>query len=297
MSTPWSRNPPEPPPIFQPPPAVEPPPIVQRPAGPVEPPPIQGAAMLQQAAAGDDPPRSSRRSPLWLATIVLMELLAAGFAGGGIAAILVNAGGPRLQIDVLLPEEISEHDTLRLVIPAEYSGYASGQITYGASDAPDGFTVDQRTGVVTWTPNEEQGPGTYRIVLKAFAAGPSPRTAERELVVRVAEVNDPPIIRPIGEHTIRDDGTLRLPIEVVDPDAVHANGLKARFRYRAFSVGEWVVPCKIDPVSGVFRFEPDPGARTYTFEVWVEKLGPVKLAATQTFRVHVTRTVPCPVKK
>lgn len=284
MSSPSSPNLPEPPPIIRPPVFVEPP-------------PIPGAAGPPPAAPGDEPPSVSSRAPLWLAGIVFAELVVAGFAAGGIAAVLVDSGTPSLEIGVLLPEEIAEHDTLRLVIPAQYSGEGTGRIRYGASDAPAGLTVDEEKGIVTWTPSEEQGPGTYRILLKAFVDGPSPLGAERELVVRVSEVADVPIIRPIGDHTMRDDGTLRLEIEAIDPDAVHANGLKSRFRYRAFSVGEWIVPCKMDPVTGVFRFEPDPGERTYTFEVWVEKQGPVKMTATQTFRVHVKPTAPRPAKR
>ena len=83
---------------------------------------------------------------------------------------------------------------------------------------PEGATVDAVTGEFSWTPREDQGPGSYAIVIRVTDDGQPPLFAEQSFKADVLEVNNAPWVTQISPQAIDEGTELRLQIEATDPD-------------------------------------------------------------------------------
>jgi len=88
---------------------------------------------------------------------------------------------------------VNEGERLRQTVRASDQDIPATAVTYSLSDkAPRGATIDAATGELTWTPDEGQGPGEYRIPVFA-TDGNDPLSQSEALVhVEVLEVNQRP---------------------------------------------------------------------------------------------------------
>lgn len=66
-------------------------------------------------------------------------------------------------------------------------------LTYSLVGAPIGASINASSGVFTWTPIEEQGPGIYTFRVRVTDNGTPPRSHERNVTITVNEVNTAPI--------------------------------------------------------------------------------------------------------
>lgn len=278
MSSQWDDLPqPEPPPIIRPPVSLNVPPVR---GGPIS---------LDLGKESPDYLPRRRGVPRWLSTVVFCAISAAL-----VAALMLGLKSKAntetlLEVLAVTPQKIREHDTLRLTIPLKYSGYEHGDITFGMSDAPEGATIDEKRGVITWKPSEEQGPGTYHITLKAFGSGAEDRMAKGRATIEVLEVNDPPQVAPIPERTVRAGQTLSFRVDARDP-----NNKPRPLRYEL--AADDASAASLDPETGQFVFKPgDDADPMYRFEVRVHQTGDAPKSASQRFVVHVEETRIAPV--
>jgi PKD repeat protein len=95
-------------------------------------------------------------------------------------------------------------------------------LTYSVVSGPAGLTVDPATGVVSWTPAEAQGPGTYGVTLRA--TDPGQLFGEATFDLAVLEVNRNPAIDPISDRTTHPTEPVSLQASASDPD-IPANSL------------------------------------------------------------------------
>ena len=65
-------------------------------------------------------------------------------------------------------------------------------LTYSLIGAPEGATINESTGVFTWTPTEQQGSGVYTFTIKVCDNWTQSLCDEEEITVTVNEVNIPP---------------------------------------------------------------------------------------------------------
>ncbi len=83
-------------------------------------------------------------------------------------------------------------------------------LTFSLIGAPDGAAIDAATGVFTWTPTEEQGPGVYTFtVMVCDDTAPIPLCDEQEVTLTVTEVNTAPVAQDLFETTLED-----IPVDV-----------------------------------------------------------------------------------
>lgn len=130
--------------------------------------------------------------------------------------------------------------------------------------APEGAAIDPETGVFTWTPTEEQGPGTYPISIRATEAGGGQLSTARVITVRVIEENDPPVLSSIPDQTIGEGELFAWWVQATDPD-LPAQKL-------TFSLGAAAPEgMSIDPATGWLTwrvpFDHQPAANTITVRV------------------------------
>ncbi len=96
-------------------------------------------------------------------------------------------------------------------------------LTFSLVSAPGGMTIDPDTGVISWLPSEDQGPGSYPITVVVTDDSPS-AVNERHLSdtktfnVTVKEVNVPPQIATIGDLATDEGKLFNLQVQATDSD-------------------------------------------------------------------------------
>ncbi|MCC7333737.1 MAG: putative Ig domain-containing protein [Pirellulaceae bacterium] len=160
----------------------------------------------------------------------------------------------------------------------------SDGLLYSFDVAPAGATIDPNTGLFRWTPTEAQGPGNFEVIIRAtdryglFDTEP--------FFVTVLEVNRPPVLQPLLDHSLQPGDTMSRFAVATDPD-MPANRL-------TFSLDAGApVGAMIDASTGRFEWTaPEVTARTeFPVTVRVTDDGTPRLFATRSFTVTVTPLV------
>lgn len=79
-----------------------------------------------------------------------------------------------------------------------------GGLRFALETGPLGMTLDAKTGLMSWTPGEAEGPGTYPVVVRVTDDGWSPLTRSAEFRVEVREVNSAPKLGPIANSIVKE---------------------------------------------------------------------------------------------
>jgi len=195
--------------------------------------------------------------------------------------ILADNSAPTL--DPIADRTIDESQQLSLTAVASDPDLPLQTLTFSwGADPPIGATINSTNGVVTWTPNEAQGPGSYSLVVRVTDDASSPRSATQHFAVTVNEVNRAPVLEPVVHQTVRAGTTLIVTSIATDPD-LPANRL-------VFSLGPGApAGSAIDPVTGQLTWTvPADGERgTNTFTVRVSDDGTPPLGSEMSFTVGV----------
>ncbi len=150
------------------------------------------------------------------------------------------------------------------------------------SGAPTGAAINPDSGVFNWTPTEAQGPGAYAIGIRVTDDGQPTLDDAQSITVTVNELNQPPILNPVGNKSIDELSTLTFTAVATDPD-IPANSL-------VFSLEPGApAGAAIQSSTGVFTWTPLPSqsATTNSVTVRVTDNGAPPLNATSTFQVIV----------
>ncbi|NUM46498.1 MAG: tandem-95 repeat protein [Anaerolineales bacterium] len=147
---------------------------------------------------------------------------------------------------------------------------------------PSGASIDSSTGLFTWTPTEEQGPGTYPITVRVTDNGAPVLDDFETIVVTVNEINLAPTLEPVPDQAVNELTPLAFTAQAADAD-LPANTL-------TFSV-EAGAPdgASINPSTGAFTWTPSEaqGPGVYPITLRITDDGLPTLSATQTFTITV----------
>ena len=141
---------------------------------------------------------------------------------------------------------------------------AADQLSFSLDPgAPAGAAIDSVSGLFTWTPTEADGPGVFPITVRVTDDG-SPALDDFETVqITVTEVNQAPVLDPIGNPSASDVGqSISFTATASDPD-VPANGLTFTLDAGA------PAGAAIDPQTGNFEWTPSAGQGAGTYFVTV----------------------------
>jgi hypothetical protein len=141
-------------------------------------------------------------------------------------------------------------------VPAQAHAFSLG------AGAPAGAAITS-AGLFSWTPTEDQGPGSYDITIRVTDDTDPTRLDEDTFTVIVNETNLAPMLDPIGNRMVEEQTPLSFTATASDPD-LPENGL-------AFSLVGAPAGASIDPQSGVFTWTPSEaqGPGDYSFDVVV----------------------------
>lgn len=150
-------------------------------------------------------------------------------------------------------------------------------LRYGLIGAPSGATIDPITGVFSWTPTEEQGPGEYTFEISVEGGGDDDY---KEITLTVTEVSDnrPPVLNPIGNRSASTGYPLTFTASATDPDA----GQSLTYSLVGAPSG-----ATIGSNSGVFQWTPGT-AGSYSLTVRVTDDGTPPMSDEETITVTVS---------
>lgn len=198
--------------------------------------------------------------------------------------IAVSAAGNLAPIfNAVADQVIEEQQTLTLDIDAVDPDDPPNQITYSLEPgAPEGATIDPQTGLFEWTTTEADGPGTYRITVRATDDGDPALWSKLSFDVDVTENNLPPSLEPIDDQAAYEGVALSLTVTASDAD-LPANTL-------SYSLAEGAPEgMSIDSATGEITWTPaeSQGPGSYSVIVEVADDGDPALVASQSFTVTV----------
>jgi uncharacterized repeat protein (TIGR01451 family) len=136
-------------------------------------------------------------------------------------------------------------------------------------------------GAFTWTPGEAQGPGTYTATVRV---GDGELEDHETITITVAEINQPPVLDPIGDRVVMSGTLLSFVATASDVD-VPSNVLTFTLDAGA------PAGASIDPASGAFTWTPVITGQ-YPITIRVTDDGLPTLDDAETITVTVTLTTP-----
>ena len=176
-----------------------------------------------------------------------------------------------------------------LVVPlsVEDAAYWQGKVRFSlGGDPPPGASLDQATGLFTWTPPEDCDPGTK--YCSVWANGPDGQWSYRLMGLTVTPAERPLRLEPIGPKTVRAGGP-PLSFSAAIEDAAYWRG-RGRVKFACDPVGRWNPRWRapeLKPATGWFTWSPStfqpPGEYSFTMSV----TGPTSQPDRERFTVRV----------
>ncbi|XZE55261.1 putative Ig domain-containing protein [Planctomycetaceae bacterium SH139] len=144
-----------------------------------------------------------------------------------------------------------------------------------------GLRIDSQ-GLIRWTPDEQQGPGTYPVTVTVSDDAMNALRTSSTFNVLVNEVNRPPNLQPINDFAVRPGESVSFTAQASDPD-LPANQL-------SYSLAGEVPPgATLDSQTGSFHWTSNSLAEPtfYSFWINVSDNGAPPLSATQPVAIEV----------
>jgi len=155
---------------------------------------------------------------------------------------------------------------------------------------PAGASINLATGQFTWTPTEAQGPGVYPVTIRVTDNGGPPLDDYETIQITIAEVNQTPVLAPIGAKSVDEGALLSFTAAATDAD-LPANTL-------TFSLDPGApAGAAIDPSTGLFTWTPTEaqGPGVYPATIRVTDNGGSPLEDYETIQITVAEVNHVPV--
>ena len=183
-------------------------------------------------------------------------------------------------------QSIPELTTLVVTNTATDQDIPAQTLTYALVNPPAGAAISTN-GIITWTPNEAQGPGAYTITTvvtdsgTASDNGTNTLSATNSFIVTVSEVNSAPRLGVVPDQTIVETNTVSFSNSATDSD-IPANTL-------TYTLLNPPSGASINAASGLISYTPPPGLApaTYTITTVVTDNGQPPLSDTNSFSVTI----------
>jgi cold shock CspA family protein len=184
--------------------------------------------------------------------------------------------------------EVGEGSTMQVSTTSSDPDLPYDSLDYSLLSAPPGASINSN-GLVTWTPGESDGPGTYAFAVKVADSGTPVLTATASFEVVVGEVNLAPSLAAIPDQANGVGDSVSIAVAAYDAD-LPANKL----RYSAIGLPPGVsISSTSGLISGTIPSSAPQSNGTAT--VTVRDDGSPQLTATRTFSWQVTRGNHAPV--
>src|SRR5690606_20440170 len=161
-------------------------------------------------------------------------------------SVIVNEVNVAPVLNAIGDRTVNEGSLLTFTGTAKGGEGPENTLTYSLVDEPMGAEMDPESGVFTWTPSEEQGPGEFTFTV---VVSDGEYTDSETITVVVHEVNVAPVLVPIGDRMVNEGSLLTFTATATDDD-VPENTL-------TFSLVSAPTGATIDEETGVFTWTPN----------------------------------------
>ncbi|NND74213.1 MAG: tandem-95 repeat protein, partial [Ilumatobacter sp.] len=184
---------------------------------------------------------------------------------------------------------VDEWENLAFTLSATDSDLPANSLTFSAVGLPAGATLDAATGDVAWTPTEANGGAAYPVTFTVTDDGAGTLADSETVTITVNEINEAPVLAPVGDRTVDETVALAFTLNAVDAD-VPANNL-------TFSATGLPAGATLDPATGDVAWTPTEaqGDATYPVTFTVTDDGAGALSDSETIDITVTEVNTAPV--
>ena len=178
-------------------------------------------------------------------------------------------------------QNIPENAPLSLQIMPTDDDLPANNLTYSLGvGAPIGLNINQ-SGLITWTPGENEGGKSYTFdVIVDDGTGTPNSSVTSSISIDVAETNQAPVLAPIGNQGTQEGTSLGVPLSASDAD-LPVNTL-------SFSLVSAPNEISIDAATNTLNVAATLAAGDYTFDVVVDDgTGAVNASDSETITVTV----------
>jgi Ca2+-binding RTX toxin-like protein len=157
-----------------------------------------------------------------------------------------------------------------------------------AGGAPSGMQIDAASGLLTWTPSEQQAPGSYSVTVEVSDAGQPQLTSSRQFTVTAREVNDASVVTPLAPRTVAEHAAMQVQVIASDPE-------QGQLKY-ALAAGA-PVGMSIHADTGLLSWTPGEvtGGSTFTVSILVSDTASPPLTTAVYLTVNVTEVDDVPL--
>ncbi len=116
------------------------------------------------------------------------------------------------------PQMVSEGELLSFRAQATDPDVGQTQVFSLEGDVQPGMSIHPQTGEFRWVPSEGDGPGIFNIIVRVSDDGVPPAIDEESVQVVVSEVNQKPIVPPLGIQSAAMGQEFTTEIQAMDRD-------------------------------------------------------------------------------
>ncbi|BCR05820.1 hypothetical protein DESUT3_28890 [Desulfuromonas versatilis] len=113
---------------------------------------------------------------------------------------------------------VDELQALTFTATATDPDLPANTLSFSLQGSPPAGAAITPSGEFSWTPTEAQGPGVYPVTIRVSDDGSPGLFAEETINITVNEVNNPPVLTPIGDRTIDELSALNFSASATDSD-------------------------------------------------------------------------------
>ena len=141
---------------------------------------------------------------------------------GRIYETVIVEEGSTNQAPVLDPignQFVDEGSLLTFIASASDPDIPADDLTFSLGGVvPAGASIDPVTGFFSWTPTEAQGPQAFNIVIRVDDNGIPQLADEETILITVYELNQPPVLDPVGNQVGTGGTEISFTATASDPD-------------------------------------------------------------------------------
>jgi hypothetical protein len=159
-------------------------------------------------------------------------------------------------------------------------------VSLSVSGLPEGASFDPATGAFSWTPTEEQGPGSYPVTFTSTDDGTPPLAHNETVTIAVGEVNQAPTLQAVADQVVNPGQRLEVQLRGEDLD----------WPATVLRYAELAGPpdASLDPVLGRWEWTPalNRSGQAWAVTVQVVDDAVAPLRSETTFQVRVRQVRP-----
>ncbi|MDO4587824.1 MAG: peptidylprolyl isomerase [Planctomycetia bacterium] len=128
---------------------------------------------------------------------------------------------PVIDFDATNPIEVSTQQLFEITITAHDDDLPAQSLSFALDDnAPEGMTINTETGLLSWTPTDEQGNQEFDVTVSVQDSLGGSAETTLHFIVKITD--NPPVFETIETQTVKTEETLSFRVVASDPNKTNS---------------------------------------------------------------------------